>query len=102
MRPPATLVRRYDGRLVDISTAGCLLEIAAPLTLGAVGRLEALIDGAVHAEAVRVARINPGTADGVSQVGLEFLVVSPAGLSSIRTAIQRLTAGADAVIKFAH
>jgi hypothetical protein len=103
LKVPATLVRRYVGRLVDISSAGCLIEIAAPLTLGSVGRLEALIEGQLHAEAVRVARIHPPAKPGASaQVGLEFLLVSPAGVTSIRTAIHRLTAGADAIIKFVH
>ncbi len=76
----ATLIRQYLGRLLDISSVGCLIEIAAPLNPGTVGRLEATIDGKVHVEAVRVARIDaapePG---GATHVGLEFLLVTPAG-----------------------
>jgi hypothetical protein len=100
---PVTLVRRYMGRLVDISRSGCLLEISAPLTLGVVGRLEAVIDGQVHAEVVRVARIDPAPAPGAAaQVGLEFLLLTPAGTGSIRMAIHRLANGADAIVKFVH
>jgi hypothetical protein len=100
---PATLVQQYTGRLVDISSVGCVIEISAPLNPGAVGRLEAMIDGTVHVEAVRVARIDadadPG---GGTHVGLEFLPVSPVGTGSIRAAILRLMNGAVPVIKFIH
>jgi hypothetical protein len=100
---PATLVRQYVGRLLDISSVGCLIEIAAPLSTGFVGRLEAVIDGHVHVEAVRVARIVwVPDSGGLSQVGLEFLLVSPIGPESIRTVIARLAAGADASIRFVH
>ena len=100
---PATLVRQYRGRLLDISSAGCLLEIAAPLTPGAVGRLEATIDGQLHVDAVRVARVDPAPhASGMMQVGLEFLLVTPAIAGSIRAAILRLTQGADPVVNFVH
>ena len=100
---PVTLVRQYLGRLLDISSVGCLIELAAPLTPGTVGRLEATIDGTVHVEAVRVARIDAARdAGGSTHIGLEFLLVSPAGVGSIRAAILRLTDRPDAMIKFVH
>jgi hypothetical protein len=100
---PLILVRQYRGRLLDISTTGCLLEITAPLTPGAVGRLEATIDGQLHVDAVRVARVDPAPqASGVLRVGLEFLLVTPAIAGSIRAAILRLTQDAGAVINFIH
>ena len=101
--PQATLVRRYVGRLVDVSSSGCLIEVAAPLTLGAIGRIEAVIDGQMHLEAVRVVRVDPAPKPGSARhVGLEFVLISPAGVTSIRAAIHRLTAGADAKIHFVH
>ena len=103
MKAPVTLVRQYLGRLLDISSVGCLIEISAPLHPGAVGRLEATIDGTVHVEAVRVARIDAASEPGgATQVGLEFLLVTPAGTGSIRAAILRLTNRPDALIKFVH
>ena len=103
VKVPATLVRQYRGRLVDISSGGCLLEIAAPLSPGAVGRLEAEIDGHLHVEAVRVARVDAAAEPGgTTFVGLEFLLVTPAGIGSIRAAILRLTEGTDALVKFVH
>ena len=103
VRGSATLVRRYVGRLLDISSGGCLVEIDVPLVPGAVGRLEALIDGQLHVEAIRVSRVNaPATADAAAQVGLEFLIVAAAGDRSIRAAMHRLTAGADAIVTLVH
>ena len=103
LKMPAVLVRQYRGRLLDISTTGCLLEIAAPLSPGAVGRLEATIDGQLHVEAVRVARVDAAPkSGGTMQVGLEFLLVTPAVAGSIRAAILRLVQGADTVINFVH
>ena len=100
---PATLVRQYVGRLLDISSVGCLIEIAAPLGPGAVGRLEAVIDSIVYVEAVRVARIvQSHDSIAPSQVGLEFLFVTPVTPQSIRAVIARLAAGADASIRFVH
>ena len=99
---PATLVRQYSGRLLDISSTGCLVEIAASLIPGAVGRLEAVIEGRLYAEAVRVARVDAVPQGGATHVGLEFLLVSPAVDGSIRAAMLRLTQGPDAVIKFIH
>jgi hypothetical protein len=100
---PVTLVRQYVGRLLDISSVGCLIEIAAPLHPGTVGRLEATINGQVHFEAVRVARIDAAPEPGSStHVGLEFLLVTPAGAESIRAAILRLSDRPDALIKFVH
>jgi hypothetical protein len=98
---PATLVQQYTGRLLDISSVGCVIEILAPLHLGAVGRLEATIDGAIHVEAVRVARVDVApTQGGATHVGLEFLVVTPAGAGSIRAAILRLIEGAAPLVTF--
>jgi len=101
--PPATLVRQYVGRLVDISSVGCLIEVAATLPPGTVGMLEAVIDGNVHLEAVRVARIVPGAGPrGLSQVGLEFLLVSPPNARSIRAAIARIAAATDSLVRLVH
>jgi hypothetical protein len=103
VKAPATLVRQYLGRLLDISSVGCLIELSAPLHPGVVGRLEATIDGFVHVEAVRVARIDASPeAGGATQVGLEFLLVTPATTGSIRAAILRLADRPDALIKFVH
>jgi len=101
--PPAILVRQYVGRLLDISSVGCLIEIGASLAAGTVGRLEAVIDGNVHVEAVRVARVavDPRGA-GRHQLGLEFLIVAPPSAHSVRAAISRIVAGADAAITFVH
>ena len=99
---PVTLVRQYLGRLLDISSVGCLIELGTPLHLGTVGRLEATINGTVHVEAVRVARIDAAREPGSMHVGLEFLLVNPAGSESIRAAILRLTDRPDALIKFVH
>jgi len=101
--PPATLVRQYVGRLLDISSVGCLIEVAATLGPGTVGTLEAVIDGKVHVEAVRVARIVTGAGpQAVSQVGLEFLLVSHPGARSIRTAVARIAAASDTLVKLVH
>jgi len=101
--PPATLVRQYVGRLLDISSVGCLIEVAATLTPGTVGTLEAVIDGKVHVEAVRVARIVTATGPrAVSQIGLEFLLVSPRNARSIRAAIARIAAATDSLVRLVH
>ena len=42
------------------------------------------------------------TADTAAQVGLEFLIVAAAGDRSIRAAMHRLTAGADAIVTLVH
>lgn len=102
-KPPATLVRQYEGRLLDISSVGCLIETGASLQPGTVGTLEAVIDGQSHREAVRVARLVPARdATTLNQVGLEFLLVAPPGAQSIRAAITRLAAGAESLVTFVH
>ena len=100
--PPATLVRQYIGRLLDISGVGCLLETDASLPVGAIGRVEAVIDGQLHIEAVRVARVSPARDFGLNEIGLEFLPVAPPSAHSIRAAVSRLGDGSHAFITFVH
>ena len=100
--PPATIVRQYVGRLLDISGLGCLIEVGISLPLGAVGRVEAIIDGHLYVEAVRVARVSPAADVRLNQVGLEFLLVSPPSARSIRAAVSRLVDGSSAFITFVH
>ena len=98
-----TLVRQYNVRVVDVSTAGCLIEVDATLAHGTVGSLEALIDGTSYREAVRVARVVPPRHIAMrNQVGLEFLILTPPGTDSIRAVISRLAAGAELTITFLH
>jgi len=98
-----TLVRQYDARVLDISCAGCLIEVDAALAPGTVGTLELAVGGSSYREAVRVARVVPPR-DAVTrtQVGLEFLVVTPQGADSIRTVFARLAAGAELTLTFVH
>ena len=101
--PPATLVRQYVGRLLDISSLGCLIETAATLGPGTVGMLEAVIEGNVHVDAVRVVRVVPAPGGrAASQIGLEFLLVSPAGTRSIRAAVARLAATGESFVRLVH
>ena len=102
-RSAATLVRQYDARVLDISGAGCLIEMDATLAPGTIGTLEVFIDGTTYREAVRVARVVPARHIGMlHQIAIEFLVVTAPGIESIRAAMTRLTAGADLTLTFAH
>ena len=100
--PPAILVRQYFGRLLDISGLGCLIEVGPSLPIGTVGRVEAVIDGQLHVEAVRVVRVSPAQDARLNQVGLEFLLVAPPSARSIRAAVSRLADGSNAYITFVH
>jgi hypothetical protein len=102
-RPAMTLVRQYHARVLDVSVAGCLIEVDASLAPGTVGTLDVQIDGTVYRESVRVARIVPARDITMrNQVGLEFLVLTPPGTESLRAVISRLSAGAELIITFIH
>ena len=102
-RPAMTLVRQYQARVLDVSVAGCLIEVDASLAPGTVGTLDVQIDGTVYRESVRVARIVPARDITMrNQVGLEFLVLTPPGTASLRAVISRLSAGAELIITFIH
>jgi hypothetical protein len=99
----ATIVRQHDGRLVDVSGVGCLIESSASIAPGTVGMLEATIDGEVYVEAVRVARLVMNhNGRGVNRIGLDFLLLAPPGAHSIRAIVTRLAGGADPHITFVH
>ena len=98
-----TLVRQYHARVLDVSVAGCLIEVDASLAPGTVGTLDVQIDGTVYRESVRVARIVPARDIAMrNQVGLEFLVLTPPGTESLRAVVSRLSAGAELIITFIH
>ena len=102
-RPAVTLCRQYHARVLDVSVAGCLIEVDASLAPGTVGTLDVQIDGTVYRESVRVARIVPARDITMrNQVGLEFLVLTPPGTESLRAVISRLSAGAELIITFIH
>ena len=98
-----TLVRQYHARVLDVSVAGCLIELDAALEPGTVGTLEVVLDGTPYRESVRVARVVPAPRITVrNQVGLEFLVLTPPGTASLRAVVSRLSAGAEVTINFIH
>ena len=98
-----TLVRQYHARVLDVSVAGCLIEVDAALAPGTVGTLEVSIDGTSYRESVRVARVVPARHITMrNQVGLEFLVLTPPSAESLRGVIARLSAGAELTITFIH
>jgi PilZ domain-containing protein len=102
-RPAVTLCRQYHARVLDVSVAGCLIEVDATLAPGTVGALEVQIDGIAYRESVRVARVVPARHITMrNQVGLEFLVLTPPGTESLRAVIARLSAGAELTITFIH
>ena len=56
---PATLVRQYEGRLLDVSSIGCLIETSASIAPGTVGTLEATIDEAGNVKDLKVIGSRP-------------------------------------------
>lgn len=77
-------------RVVEVSTGGCLIELAAQLPLGSIGAIEVDLDGSQRSEWFRVSRVDQSARSGRWRCGTEFLALAVAGRDSLRGAIARL------------
>ena len=97
----AALVRHYAVQILDVSSAGCLIESGVHLQTGLVGTLEVQLSGDSCMENFRVVRSHPGSSGGRWRIALEFLPVAPAGPASVRGALARIGSASIAKITLA-
>jgi len=87
----AVLGRVVPVRLVDISSAGCLLESSGRLEKGATGLLRVMFDEAEYMDDVRVMRCQASEGgSGLYQLGAEFLWTTSPHERSLRRVIAKL------------
>jgi hypothetical protein len=84
------LMRNLAGRILDISSSGCLIESRRRLDVGTVGRLQLIFGNEQCADDVEVVRcaVIEGTRS-LYHVGVRFLWTSPRQVGSIREAVLR-------------
>jgi PilZ domain len=91
----AVLGREVEVRLVDISSAGCLLESNCRLEKGATGLLRLTFEGAEYMDDVRVMRCHESEgASGFYQLGAEFLWTTSPHERSLRRVLAKLQGSA--------
>ena len=91
----AVLGREVPVRLMDISSAGCLLESCCRLEKGATGLLKVQFDDTEYADDVRVMRcLESEGGSGLYQMGAEFLWTSSPHELSLRRVIAKLAGSA--------
>jgi PilZ domain len=91
----AVLGREVVVRLMDISSAGCLLESSCRLEKGATGLLRVQFEGAEYMDDVRVMRCHESEgASGFYQLGAEFLWTTSPHERSLRRIIAKLQGSA--------
>jgi hypothetical protein len=87
----AVLGREVPVRVVDISSAGCLLESASRLDKGATGLLRVTFGEVEYADQVRVMRcLELEGGSGLYRMGAEFLWTTSPDVLSLRRVIARL------------
>lgn len=91
----AVLGREIPVRVIDISSAGCLLESVNRLEPGATGALRVVYEGHEYADDVRIMRCgsNEGSS-GLYYLGVEFLWTTSPGDRSLRRILSALHSGA--------
>jgi PilZ domain len=91
----AVLGREVTVRLIDISSAGCLLESTCRLEKGATGLLRVRFGDAEYMDDVRVMRCQESEgASGFYQLGAEFLWTTSPHERSLRRVIAKLQGSA--------
>jgi hypothetical protein len=91
----AVLGREVPVRLVDISSAGCLLESSSRFEKGATGLLRVTFDAVEYADHVRVMRcLEAEGGSGLYQMGAEFLWTTSPDVLSLRRVIAKLQGAA--------
>jgi PilZ domain len=89
------LGRQVPVRLMDISSAGCLLESICRLEKGATGLLRVQLEDAEYMDDVRVMRCQESEGgSGLYQLGAEFLWTTPPHERSLRRVIAKLQGAA--------
>jgi hypothetical protein len=87
----AVLGREVPVRLMDISSAGCLLESSYRLQKGATGLLRVSFEGLEYVDDIRVMRcLEAEGASGHFQLGAEFLWTTSPHERSLRRVIAKL------------
>jgi hypothetical protein len=87
----AVLGREVPVRLIDISSAGCLLESTCRLEKDATGLLRVRFDDVEYTDDVRVMRCQEGEGgSGLYQLGAEFLWTTSPHERSLRRVIAKL------------
>jgi PilZ domain-containing protein len=91
----AVLGREVTVRLLDISSAGCLLESPSRLDKGTTGFLRVVFEDGEYMDDVRVMRCRECEgASGLYQLGAEFLWTTSPHERSLRRVIARLQGAA--------
>ena len=99
----AVLGREVPVRLMDISSAGCLLESVCRLEEGVTGHLRAQFDDAEYADDVRVMRCQESEGgSGLYQLGAEFLWTTSPNERSLRRVTAKLRGGVLRKLSFHH
>jgi hypothetical protein len=97
----AVLGREVPVRLVDISTAGCLLETGCRIDKGTTGLLRVVFDEGEYMDDVRIMRCQEFEGSStLYQLGAEFLWTTNPCERSLRRVISRLQASAIKGAKF--
>jgi hypothetical protein len=97
----AVLGREVPVRLMDISTAGCLLESSCRLEKGATGLLRVRFDNAEYIDDVQVMRcLESEGGSGFYQLGAEFLWTTSPHERSLRRVIAKLQGAAVRRVSF--
>jgi hypothetical protein len=97
----AVLGREVPIRLVDISSAGCLLESTSRLEKGTTGVLRVLYEGGQYMDEVRIMRCRECEGSGaVYQLGAEFLWTTNPRETSLRRVLAKLQVSALKTVAF--
>jgi hypothetical protein len=97
----AVLGREVPVRLMDISSAGCLLESTCRLEKGATGLLRVLYDDSEYMDDVRVMRcLESEGGSGLYQLGAEFLWTTSPHERSLRRVLAKLNAAVVRNVSF--
>ncbi len=97
----AVLGREVPVRLMDISSAGCLLESPCRLEKGATGLLKVQFEDVEYADDVRVMRcLESEGGSGRYQLGAEFLWTTSPHELSLRRVIAKLAGSAGTKSEF--
>jgi hypothetical protein len=97
----AVLGREVAVRLMDISSAGCLLESSCRLETGATGLLRVQFDDTEYMDDIRVMRCQEAEgASGLYQLGAEFLWTTSPHERSLRRVTAKLQGAALRNVSF--
>ena len=94
-------MREVSVRLLDISSAGCLLESESRLEKGTTGLLRIMFEGAEYMDDVRVMRCSGGdSTNNLYTLGAEFLWTTSPHERSLRRMPARLHGAAVKEVRF--